>query len=388
MNSKLYNTIILLLISSLGLMAQSQKKYKKTFSVDKTTKLMFETRNIDVTFKTWNRDEVKIDFVVNFKNYSEEEIKHISNGIIVSARMESSMDDMRHLQIQNLSPTSIGSLGYAIKSGEIRVDNFLDSQGKSTPDAYKSVADIHKEIDTESKGLQDFDGYVLFENDKVALKDLETSTHKDIQSIRSAYEIYIPAYMVIDMVANNATVTLEGTVSNSIRGSFKDSFLKADTLDNDENAFNFVNGNMQIKKVSGGRFILRNVTRGLIGEIDNVKFETEFSKIDIGEIKENVAFRDFKSKFFFYNLAPNFKSIDMFCEYSDIKLYKTKEQQFYMEAYGNNAVLTDGNVKTVIQPSRDGKKSKMFSYGNDDEETRKNSFKLDIVHGFVKLLYR
>lgn len=386
MNSKIYNIVVLLLFSSLGLMAQSQKKYQKTFPVDKTTKLMFKTQNIDVTFKTWNRDEVKVDFVVNFKNYTDEEIQKISNEIIVATRMESTMGDTNYLQIENTSPTKIGEISYTIKSGEIRVENFFD--GEEKPDQYRSVANINQEIDTRGKGWDEMDGYIVFENDKVALKDLVNSTNKNIQIIRSSYEIYVPATMVIDLLADNANITIDSPITNAIRGSFKDSTLEAAELSNKENAFSFVNGNIRVKKIDGGRFLFRNVTRGLIGQIANVNLETEFSKIDIGKIEENVEIRDFKSKFFFYNLASNFKSIDMHCEYSDIKMYSDKKQKFYMKAVGNNAVLNDGGTKIIAQPSRDGTKSTIFTRGKDDEETRKNFFKLDIVHGFVTFLHK
>ncbi|AXG71071.1 hypothetical protein KORDIASMS9_03326 [Kordia sp. SMS9] len=386
MNNKIYNTVILLFISSLGLMAQTQKKFQKTFSVDKTTQLRFETRNIDVTFKIWNKDQVKVDFTIDFKNYSEAEVKKISNEIIVSTREEASMGDMNYLLIQNSSPTTIGRRSYTIKSGEIRVENFFESN--SEPNKYKSVAMINKEIEATNNGIQDLDGFVVFENEKVALKDLESSTHKDIQNIRSSYVIYVPTYMMIDMMADNANIIFDGTFTNSIRGSFKESILEAATLSNDKNMFSFMNGTIKIKKISGGQFICKNVTNSLIGELENASLETEFSKIDIGEVKKNVAFRDFKSKFFFYNLAANFETINMLCEYSDIKMYADKDQKYYMEAYGNNAVLNDGGTKIIVQPSRDGKKSKMFTRGKDDEETRKNTFKLDIVHGFVTLFYR
>ncbi len=386
MNSKIYNTVILLLISSLGLIAQTQKKYQKTFSVAKKTQLRFQTQNIDVTFKTWNRDEVKVDFTIDFKNYSAEELEKISNEIIVSTREEASMGDMNYLLIRNSSPTTIGRRSYTIKSGEIRVENFFE--GNSEPNKYKSVAMINKEIEATNNGIQDLDGFVVFENEKVPLKDLENSTHKGIQSIRSSYEIYVPNYMAIEMMADNANVIFEGNFTNSIRGSFKESTLEAATIENDENMFSFMNGSLKVKKISGGRYLLKNITNGLIGELENAFLETEFSKIDIGKIKKNAVFQDFKSTFFFYNLAANFESIEMLCQYSDIKLFTTKDQNYYMEAYGNNSVLNNDGTKIIVQPSRDGSKSKIYTLGNDDEETRKNTFKLDIVHGFVTLFYR
>jgi len=385
MNNKIYKTFILFLIGSFGLIAQTEKKYQKTFEVDKNTKLMFQTNNIDVTFKIWNKDKVKVDFTIDFKNYSEEEIKKISNEIIVSTRMESSMGEMNYLNIKNASPTSIGKLSYVLKSGEIRVENLLSD--KEEPNKYKSVADIYNEIDDSGKGLQDLEGFVVFENDKVALKDLKNSSHKEIQSIRSKYEIYIPSFMAIEMMADNANIFFEDTFTNAIRGSFKESTLKANTLHNEKNMFSFMNGSIRIKEISGGRFMFRNISKGLIGKVENAILETEFSKIDIGEITKNVQFTDFKSDFLIYNLGENFESIKMTCEYSDIKMYTIKDQKYYMEAVGNNAVLNDNGTKIIMQPNRDGKKFKMFTRGKDTPETRKNSFKLDLVHGFVSLFY-
>ncbi|PTX63049.1 hypothetical protein C8N46_102450 [Kordia periserrulae] len=387
MNNKPYKVFLLLVFFTVGLTAQTEKKYQKTFYVTEKTQLRFQTNNIDVTFKTWNKDEVKVDFSIDFKNYSEKEIKNISDNVIVSARMQSSMDDTSFLQIENNSQTSIGRLSYQLKSGEIRLENL--SWDNDSEKKHKSVSDIHREIDTSDDGFEDLDGYVLFENgDKVPLKDIDNSSNKQILSIRSQYVVYVPKYITIDIMADNATITFDGTFTNVIRGNFKEGTLQAETLQNEHNNMAIMNGNLKVKEISGGRYMLRNISNGLIGELENTMIDTEFSKISVGEIKKNVKFRDFKSKYFFYNLGENFESIEMFCEYSDINIFNEKKQHYYLEAYGHDAILNDGGTKIVAQPSRDGKKSKMFTIGKDDSETRKNTFKLDIVHGFVTLLYR
>ncbi|KAB8152266.1 hypothetical protein EZY14_014570 [Kordia sp. TARA_039_SRF] len=386
MNSKPYKILLVLVFFTVGLTAQTQKKYQKTFSVTEKTQLRFQTNNIDVTFKTWNKDEVKVDFSIDFKNYSEKEIKNISDNIVVSARMQSSMDNVDYLQIENSSPNSVGRLSYQLKSGEIRLENL--SWDSDSEKKHKSVSDIHREIDTSDAGFKDLEGYVLFENgEKVPLKDIDNSSNKQILSIRSRYVVYVPKYMTIDMMADNATITFDGTFTNAIHGSFKEGNLHAETLQNENNNMAIINGNLKVKQISGGRYMLRNISNGLIGELENAMIDTEFSKISIGEIKKNIKFRDFKSKFFFYNLGENFELIEMVCEYSDINIFNDKKLHYYLEAYGHDAILNDGGTKIVAQPSRAGEKSKMFTIGKDNSETRKNTFKLDIVHGFVTLWY-
>ena len=148
-----------------------------------------------------------------------------------------------------------------------------------------------------------------------------------------------------------------------------------------------MNGNERIKKIKGGNFSFRNVRVGLFGTIENATLQTEFSKINIGELTKNVQLKDFKSKFFFYNLHNDFESISMLCEYSDIKMYIDQDQKYYMEAVGHNAVLKDGETKIIMQPNKEGKRFKMFTRGKDNEAYRKNTFKLDLIHGFVTLFY-
>lgn len=385
MNKTIYSLITLFFISSFGLMGQSKKKYQKTFSVDKNTKLKFETHNIDVTFKTWNKNQVKVDFNVNFKNYSDEEINAISNGIVIAATMQSTMRESNYLHIRNASPTSIGKLSYRILEGEIRIENMFFQKEKEN--RYKTVTAINKEISENYKGFYDLDGYVLFKDDSLALKNIKNTTRKEVQSIRSTYEIYVPKYMMLDLLVNNANVYFEGDITNQIKGSFEESLLEASELHNKNNMISFMSGSVKIKKIVGGNYMLKNVSNGLIGQLENVTLQTEFSKLDIGEITKNVQIKDFKGDFFIYNVADNFERIEMLCEYSDIKMYTIKDQKYYMEAIGNNAVLNDNGTKIIMQPNKNGDKHKMFTRGKDNPETRKNTFKLDLIHGFVTLFY-
>lgn len=385
MNKTIYSLITLFFIGSFGLMGQTRKKYQKTFTVDKNTKLRFETHNVDVTFKTWNKNQVKVDFNVNFKNYSDEEINAISNGIVIAATMQSTMGESNYLHIRNASPTSIGKLSYRILKGEIRIENMFFQKEKEN--RYKTVTDINKEISENNKGFYDLDGYVLFKDDSLALKNIKNTSRKEVQSIRSSYEIYVPKYMMLDLLVNNANVYFEGNITNQIKGSFEESLLEASELNNENTLISFMSGSVKVKKIVGGNYMFKNVSNGLIGQLENVVLQTEFSKFDIGEITKNVQIKDFKSDFFIYNLDDNFESIDMICEYSDIKMYIDKDQKYYIEAVGNNAVLNDNGEKIIMQPNRDGEKFKMFTRGKDDPETRKNIFKFDLIHGFVTLFY-
>lgn len=386
MNNKICNLVLICFFSTFGLFAQSKKTYQKSFKVNKDTQLNFETQNVDVVFKTWDKDEVKLDFIVEFDNYSEKEIKEISNGIVTSTQMESRLNDEQYLHIRTASITSIGRLSYQLKEDNyISITNLGDESKEKN--SYRSVAEINKEIASRGVGIKEMSGYIITKKDSIPLADIDKSKHTSIQRIRSAYNVYIPNYMMLRITAANANVDLEGKFINPIKASLVESTLKADELAHEKNQISVMNGTVKIKKITGGSYAFKNVTNGLFGQLEAARIQTEFSKVTIGEIVKDVAFRDFKSNFFIHKLGENFTSITMECEYSDIKLYTNKNQKYYLKAIGHNAVLKDGDIKVIIQPNRNHEKTNMFTRGEDTTEYRKNMFKLDITHGFVTLLH-
>jgi hypothetical protein len=225
----------------------------------------------------------------------------------------------------------------------------------------------------------------VYKNDSIAVKNLETTNHKGVKRIRSTYVVYLPKYIEVNLTSYRANVVFESDFNGKITGAFQDSELKATAFTNGGNNVSFLNGDVKIGKISSGIYTFRNVTRGLIGQIENAKIATEFSKFEIGEIIQRVDFIDFKSDITIYNFQKDFDTIRMQGEYSDIKMYFDKKHKFYLEAIGHNAVIKDGDLKFGLQPNREGKKYKMFSRG--DKKDSKNTFRLDLVHGFITLDY-
>ena len=383
MNKLTYKILTIVLLIGLIANAQSQKNYKKTFEVSKKTILNFDTDNIDVTFKIWNKDEVKIDFSLDFINYSTKEIEEISNKVEIQAAFAGTFGNKDWLEIRSVSNKSLARLSYEIKDGSFYITNFSTNNGKEK--THKSVKELIASLQKKETGFQDFDGYVVFKNDSIPVADLEKTNHKGVKSIRSNYVIYLPAYLALNVQSNRASVTFEGELTSKIAGAFYDSTLKAESLTNPGNAIKFLNGTVKIGAISQGMYSFRNVTNGMIGKISDANITTEFSKFQIGEITKNSTFKDFKSDITIYNLNENFETIKMHGEYSDIKLFIDKNHKYYMEAIGHNAIMKDGDMKIGMQPNREGKKHKMFTRGT--KETASNTFMLDLVHGFITLNY-
>jgi hypothetical protein len=383
MNRLTYHSLLFFVCFVFTANIQAQNTYQRTFTVNQNTKLYFSTDNIDVTFKLWDKDEVKVDFSMDFKNYSKEEIRDISKKVQIEATSKESFNEGKLLQIKSYSEKSIARLSYEIKDGHFYITDF--DMGSNKAQKHKTLAEVKASLQKKKRGFKDFNGYVVFKNDSIAVKNLETTNHKGIKSIRSSYVVYLPAYMELNFTSNRANVTFEGEFGGKISGAFQDSQLNAKAFTNPENNITFLNGDVRIGYISSGIYTFRNVTKGIIAQLNNAKIATEFSKFEIGEIVQKVDFIDFKSDITIYNFQKDFDTVRMQAEYSDIKVFFDKDHKFFMEAIGHNAVIKDGEMKFGLQPNREGKKYKMFSRG--DKTKASDTFRLDLVHGFITLDY-
>ena len=109
---------------------------------------------------------------------------------------------------------------------------------------------------------------------------------------------------------------------------------------------------------------------------------SEFSKIEIGEIKSNVEITDFTSKFIIHNFSSSFKSFNMNTEYSEVNMFLPKNMSYYLETFGNDTVHYKNGITTEITPSRKNESSKMMTIG---KVTNPNKIKINTTHGIIRL---
>jgi hypothetical protein len=153
---------------------------------------------------------------------------------------------------------------------------------------------------------------------------------------------------------------------------------------NEYNLFKIENANLRAEGIVGGSYDFNNISKGLIGSLQNAKITSEFSKIQIGELKEKVSITDFNSEYFFYNWDPNFKRFDLFSEYSKIHLFYPEDNDFSMKVMGNNTKSMYGNKYEVnMQPTSKGEKFNMMERKAKGEGHFSGAINFDIIHGII-----
>ena len=83
----------------------------------------------------------------------------------------------------------------------------------------------------------------------------------------------------------------------------------------------------------------------MIGTVYNASIISEFSKIEIGEIREGTSITDFNSTYWFYNWSGDFKKFDMQAEYSKVNMFKPNKS---IGSPNNYRLLPLGTIRYTI----------------------------------------
>ena len=155
------------------------------------------------------------------------------------------------------------------------------------------------------------------------------------------------------------------------------------TINNKNNIFNLINGIFQAEEIYGGDYNLKDLYKVKIGGISNVKLETETSKIQIGEINENVSFNDFNSKIHLYNFNSKFREFKLKGDYSELSLYEIKNNNYSMDVFGFNTALNLKKVKTTFSVTKNKKLIKILE--KKPKNNSLNKVAIELKNGILNI---
>jgi hypothetical protein len=373
-----FKLLVLMLITSLTSQAQKHQIYNKSFDVNEQTTAIFNLENTTVSIEESTDNKIHLDYTIEFKNYKKKEI----NKILEAIKAEVNLFE-NHLTLTTSSNTNVADItffntknGLVIKEEYFKSSNPLGVIVQKSKDSIINKINENPRIDW-SKNFSD-----IFKT--IDKKGKERNIrNKNLKMMWTKFTIKIPSYLKLTISGNESQITLRSSFSNELRVILKKGYFKAKQLNNAHNKIKVENADFKVEEIIGGDYTLSNIRTGLIGSIENAKMTSEFSKIEIGEIGENVTITDFNSKLWFYNFSNNFERFVVFSEYSKIYLFYPKTD-FSLTTFGHDTVHNSGDFKTVITPNRDNKKSKMMIIGGY-EKSNKNEIKIDIVHGIINL---
>lgn len=338
MKLSIYKITIFFLLN--GFIAVSQNRelvLKKSFKVNGNTILNIDFDNVTAEFKESTDNQIHLDYSIEFKNNSDKIKYKVFKGINAKVFKE---NNTVNLDVKN--SMYLGEL-YIM---EVDATSFMElmktfyKEKKKNEFLYKSKDSILNEI-SFSKG-HSIDDYI----EKTKKEKLNNVFGKSNRKFKQRFIIHVPKTVKIILKANHSKVNFTYNLETTFKiNAFKTQFKFKKILAK-ENSIIASNGIFQAEKVVNGRMELLDMNKVVIGEISNMTLATETSKIEIGELGENVGFNDFNSKLFFYNFGNNFSKFNLKGDYSKLYFYNIKDTNCKMDVYGYTTTLKIGETKT------------------------------------------
>ncbi|MFK8059910.1 MAG: hypothetical protein AB8B78_07450 [Polaribacter sp.] len=351
---KPYIYSILCLLSVTISFAQTEEVIlKKSFKVDENTILNLDLDNVAIVFEESFDDKIHFDYVMFFGRFS----KRKREMIIKKSKIKTSKNgDFINLKVINSEFLGINLKyypDYDSNSRLIALQDFINSEKKRVYN-YKSKDSLLKEIkESQGSNMDDFfkKRYKKFEKNRML---------KNKKVIVKIFSIKVPKYVKIRLKAIQTDVSFTYDITKPIVvNSFK-GFLKFKNILCDDNSISSNNGILQAYSINNSNIYFRDMNKVVIGSAFNSEIKTETSKIQIGEIKENVSIIDFNSKLYFYNFHENFNKFNLKGDYTELNLYKVKDTNFSMDVSGFNTILNMQGVKTSFGASTERELTKIL----------------------------
>lgn len=372
-------------ITSIAVEAQRENVYSKVFDTNRLSTLKLTLENSTVHIETSDDGKIYIDYFIEFDNFSEKERRKRVDEIEVNSEIKENQ-----IQIFANSLNEINKVTWNYDGpGELIFDYSYTLKKNKKKIFRKSKDSIIAEIGYQKYTFKPmaFDGKRF----KVKERDgtIRNLRKKNLKISRSSFRIRIPRHIGVSINAQNANIRMGEDIINDLALDIHKGSFKAKNLNNELNYVKINDANFKVEEINGGEYNLNNVRNGLIGSLSNVNIISEFSKIEIGEIRAGAIITDFNSTYWFHNWSKDFKNFEMNAEYSKISLFHPEtiiggRNNFMLNTFGYHTVhRLEEDLFAEIPPNRDSKKNKMLVIG--DESLSKNKVEIDIVHGIVNL---
>lgn len=358
----LYKSLILFLTFTSLIFGQKEIVLKKSFNLDSENILKLDLKNVPLTILESNDGKIHVDFSMEFKGFSKDEIK---NEVAKVKFNKDNSDNIISLSFK--SDTRISNYAFITNSP-------LSVSFPDPPNGLKNKMSLKK---TKSDVL-----------DEIKLKTTDNIFKEQIKNDKSAktqkahFYISIPKYLMLRIEAHESNIISELDVLKNLILTLDVGLFKGNRLIGSRTSISANNASLKIVQLDVGGLALSNVNKCLIGSIKNADITSELSKIEIGEIQENVKIQDFNSELFLYNFSDNFKTFELNAEYSKVNFYQPENDFSYL-AIGNNTVNHFDNITVNMQPNKKGKKVKMVKRKKKGIGKYAGHILFDIVHGVI-----
>lgn len=360
-------SIIFLLSINFSFSQTKETVFKKSYKTDANTILNLNLKYAGVIIEESPNDSIYFNYDMVFGRYSKGARRNIKNQPKIK---ESQKENLINFEMKNSN--FLGSQHFfTFDDVSEKLNWFIkDITKKPTISSlkYKTIENIVDEI--KNSQINILNNY----RKKQYTESLNTKSVKLKKTVIQYFIIKVPKHIKIRLKAFDSNININYNMTSSfVLNSFK-SILKFKELSGLNNRIIASKGVIEAQEIAHARLELIDLERTKIGTIKNTDFITETSRIEIGEVGENVKFTDFNSKMHLFNFTESFSDFNFKGDYSELNFYNVKEQNYSMDVFGFNTTLNLNKVKTTFTVSEGKKTTKIL-----EKKPKNNSLnKIDI----------
>ena len=373
MKQFIYNLLFLLSLNAT--FSQSKELIlRESYEVDENTTLEIDIDNVSIVFEESKDNKVHLDYTIQFSKDSEDIMYRVYEGINAKAFKKNNS-----IKIDVKNSMLLGEL-YSL---DVNIETYKEhirgifKRRKENKYFYKSKDSIFEEIKF-SIGSDTNDYFK-----KLKLENPNKDYGRLGRRFKQHFIIKVPRNLKIKIKALHSTFNFTFDVESNLDVSAFKTYFKFKNLRNKKHKFKLTKGIFQAEKILGGNYNFKDILKVRIGSIEKVILKSENSKIQVGQVKENVAITDYDSKIDLFNFSNRFKGFNFKGEYSKLGLYKVKNQTYAMNVLGYNTVLNLDDNKTTFGDSKEKKLTKIL-----EKKPKKNSLNkinIELKNGILNI---
>ncbi|WP_026776058.1 hypothetical protein [Polaribacter sp. Hel_I_88] len=384
---KPYIFSILFLISINVAFSQTKEVIlNKSFSADENTILTLDLDNADVHIIASEDDKIHFNYEITFYNYSKRKINNLLHESVIKTAKKNNQIFLEAKNSRYLNIDILYRPNFDYKNFENPINNVYKDYLKNY---FKTFRDREKLHITKDSLIEEIDfslgsdlyNYIKRNIDSYPLK----KPLKTDKKIEKKFVITVPENVQLRINAIESDINCDFDITTEFRmESFKGAF-KFREINGKNNKIISSNGILETYGISNTKIDLRDMSKINISSISNSKVKLESSRIQIGEIGENVAINDFSSKIYLYNFHKNFKKFNFTGDYSELNLYKVKDTNFSMDVSGYNTNLNMDGTKTSFGASKEKELTKILQKKRKENSPFLGNIEVILKNGILNI---
>ncbi len=377
-----FKLLVLMLITSVSYgqklstieMDETHTIYNESFLTNDNTTLVLNLESTVVKILESPDDKVHISYVMEFNNYRKKRVKEAINRLKLTGKKEGNK-----ITFTSKSRSMFNSYGRIYHFEDLIIgrlakkDSLINDEQIVQRKSLDSIITEIKESDFlwRKKMLR-----------AIGSKPKPRKIKSNSKLIISKMVIKVPKHIHVRATAENSTLYFEDDFNNRLTLNGRNSKIKFKSVGNPFNVLDVDNGRFWAQHITEGNYSFANSRSVTIGQVSNAEINSEFTKVQIGEIGRNVKLVDFNSEYFLYNWSTNFEKFRLTSEYSKVHLFNP-QLNYHLIVFGNNTKSFNGTLEVDMNTTKKNEKGKMMEVKPKGDKKFSGEIYFDIVHGII-----